>query len=90
MIFTIRMSAKNKVDARKIRRGRLSVSSIDVTDETIVGMSGKKLSVGGKRRKVVKKEVNVSSKVIDGAFMGIGRFGQSAMKYENMTSRPPT
>ena len=62
--------------------------------EEIWGVGGHErwdeLIVGSESRKIDWQSPNARRNVRIGFLIGIGRFGHRAMKYENITSRPPT
>lgn len=74
------MRAKKRILARNRRSGRLWDVRIAVIDGADVGVSGHKFKEGGERRSNDWQIRNVKENTKTGLLMGIGRFGQRAMK----------
>lgn len=89
LIFTTRIRAKKRVEVRKRRRGRFLTINRDRREMEGEGVRGRKLSEGRQRQSRVWEDRRDVRKASEGRFIGVGRLGERATKYENITSSPP-
>lgn len=87
LIFTTRIKAKSRIITRKRSKGRFNGIRMEGIWGEVVGLRGHGDSdvICGVRR----RSINVVLRMVIGDFIWIGRLGHRAMKYENITSKPP-